>query len=67
MDGIIDESKQWKDHKQNTGYAISKYKAELEAYRGFHEGLNVLIVNPATVIGHSDWTRGSSTHVSIGV
>ena len=60
MDGIIDESKQWKDHKQNTGYAISKYKAELEAYRGFHEGLNVLIVNPATVIGYSDWTRGSS-------
>jgi len=60
MDGIIDESKKWMDHKHNTGYAISKYNAELEAYRGFHEGLNVLIVNPATVIGYSDWNRGSS-------
>ena len=25
MDGIIDESKKWMDHKHNTGYSISKY------------------------------------------
>ena len=42
----------WSDKKSN--YAISKYLAEMEVWRGFSEGLNGFIVNPSLIIGPGD-------------
>ncbi len=56
----INESKQWEDTKINTNYAISKYFAEMEVWRGTGEGLNAVIVNPSTVLGYGDWNNSSS-------
>jgi len=35
----------------NTGYAKSKYFAELQVWRGIAEGLNAVILNPSIIIG----------------
>ncbi len=56
----IDESNQWKDSTYNTLYAESKYKAELEVFRGQEEGLSTVIVNPSVILAPSDWTRSSA-------
>ena len=42
----------WSETKSN--YAISKYLAEMEVWRGFAEGLNGFIVNPSLIIGPGD-------------
>ncbi|HTL07291.1 MAG TPA: NAD-dependent epimerase/dehydratase family protein [Chitinophagaceae bacterium] len=55
----VNESKQWEDNATNTRYAISKYHAELEVWRGAGEGLNTVIVNPSTILGFGDWNNSS--------
>lgn len=56
----VDEEKKWEDSKANTHYAKSKYRAELEVWRGISEGLNAVILNPSTILGYGDWNHGSS-------
>jgi dihydroflavonol-4-reductase len=56
---IIDENTPWRDSKINTQYAISKYLAEMEVWRGVEEGLNAVIVNPGIIIGEGKWDKGS--------
>src|SRR5690625_5900206 len=54
-------------------YEISKYGAEMEVWRASQEGLDVIIVNPAIIIGSGNWTSGrdrkstrlNSSHVAI--
>ena len=58
--GHVDEEKKWEESKVNTHYAKSKYKAELEVWRGFSEGLSGVILNPSTVLGFGDWNNSSS-------
>jgi dihydroflavonol-4-reductase len=58
--GHVNEEKKWEDNKINTHYAKSKYKAELEVWRGISEGLNSVILNPSTILGYGDWNTGSS-------
>jgi dihydroflavonol-4-reductase len=58
--GHVDEEKKWEESKINTHYAKSKYKAELEVWRGISEGLNAVILNPSTILGYGDWNTGSS-------
>jgi dihydroflavonol-4-reductase len=58
--GHVDEVKKWTESKVNTHYAISKFKAELEVWRGFSEGLSGVILNPSTILGYGDWNNGSS-------
>lgn len=55
----VSEKTKWKEHPDNTNYAISKHLAELEVWRGKEEGLNVLIVNPSTILGEGNWDKGS--------
>ncbi|MFI5187736.1 MAG: SDR family NAD(P)-dependent oxidoreductase [Chitinophagales bacterium] len=55
----VNEEKKWKENKNNTHYAISKYRAEMEVWRGTGEGLNAIIVNPSTVLGYGDWNTSS--------
>ncbi|HEX8545664.1 MAG TPA: NAD-dependent epimerase/dehydratase family protein [Cytophagaceae bacterium] len=57
---IVDESNMWEDSPSNTGYAKTKYLAELEVWRGMEEGLQGFIVNPSVVIGAGNWEHGST-------
>jgi dihydroflavonol-4-reductase len=55
----VTETKKWQQGKYNTPYAISKYYAEMEVWRGEAEGLNAVVVNPSTILGYGDWTTSS--------
>lgn len=55
----INEEKKWHESKNNTHYAITKYRAEMEVWRAIGEGLNAVIVNPSTVLGYGDWNNSS--------
>lgn len=47
----INESGEWKTSPLNSKYAITKYTAECEVWRGMEEGLNVVVLNPGLVLG----------------
>ncbi len=47
----MDEEAEWEDSKYNSAYALSKYLAEMEVWRGMGEGLNAVIVNPGIILG----------------
>jgi nucleoside-diphosphate-sugar epimerase len=57
---MMDEESHWQNSKYNSNYAISKYGAEREVWRGIEEGLNAVIVNPSVIIGPGDWKTDSS-------
>jgi dihydroflavonol-4-reductase len=59
MDSHVNEEKKWQENKNNTHYAISKYKAEMEVWRGVGEGLQAIVINPSTFLGYGDWTTSS--------
>lgn len=59
--GIADESMILVESKANTGYAISKFRSEMEVWRGIEEGLNAAIVNPSIILGPGFWHHGSSS------
>lgn len=54
------EETEWKSSKRNSNYAVSKYNAEMEIWRGIEEGLNAVIVNPSVILGPGDWKSGSA-------
>ncbi len=56
----INEDSTWVDSALNSDYALSKYQAELEVYRGYEEGLQVSILNPSVILAPSDWNNSSS-------
>lgn len=56
---IRTEDCQWQDDGVSN-YAVSKYLAEMEVWRGIEEGLNAVIVNPSVIIGPGDWNISSS-------
>ncbi|MEM1321707.1 MAG: NAD-dependent epimerase/dehydratase family protein [Bacteroidota bacterium] len=56
----IDEKYSWERSKYNSNYAISKYLAEQEVWRGIAEGLPAVIINPGVIIGSGFWDRGTS-------
>lgn len=55
----VNEDRKWEENKNNTHYAISKRKAELEVWRGFAEGLEGVIINPSTILGYGNWHQSS--------
>ncbi len=57
----VDETVIWKYSKHESAYAVSKFRSEMEVWRGIGEGLNAVIVNPSIVIGPGDWNRSSSS------
>lgn len=59
-DKLIDEHTEWNPEDDNNVYAITKYGAELEVWRGTQEGLDAVIVNPGIIIGAGFWNGGSS-------
>ena len=52
------ESNDWNELHTNV-YALTKYSAEMEVWRGSQEDLNVVIVNPGIIIGPGFWDTGS--------
>ncbi len=56
----IDETSDWIDNDLNTDYAESKYRAELEAWRGAEEGLAVSIINPSVILAPANWEKSSA-------
>lgn len=65
----INEENEWVDSDENHGYAITKYGAEMEVWRGSQESLNIVIVNPGVILGGGFWREGSGkmfTQISDG-
>ena len=56
---IITEETEWNPEKPHSDYAISKYGAEMEIWRGQQEGLDAIIVNPGVIIGPGFQEQGS--------
>ena len=48
---FITEENEWNPELKHHGYAITKYGAEMEVWRGSQEGLDVVIVNPGVILG----------------
>ena len=57
---LIDEDTPFIASKRISNYALSKYYAEQEIWRGSAEGLDVVIVNPSVILGPGEWQKGSS-------
>jgi len=57
---VLTEKQKWEESPLNSAYAKTKYRAELEVWRGAAEGLAVVMVNPTIVLGEGDWTRSST-------
>jgi len=57
---LITEQTAWNPEDNNSIYAITKYGAELEVWRGTQEGINAVIVNPGIILGAGYWKGGSS-------
>lgn len=58
-ESVITEETEWNPEKPHSDYAISKYGAEMEIWRGQQEGLNVVVVNPGIIIGPGFPEQGS--------
>ncbi|MEN8230929.1 MAG: NAD-dependent epimerase/dehydratase family protein [Bacteroidota bacterium] len=59
-----DENRIWARSKYSSGYAESKFRSEMEVWRGIEEGLKAVIVNPTIILGPGFWDRGSSSMFS---
>lgn len=58
-ESIVSEETEWNPEKSHTDYAISKFGAEMEIWRGQKEGLDSVIVNPGVILGPRIWQEGS--------
>ena len=57
----ITETSEWNNEIAHDVYAITKYGAELEVWRGTQEGVDTVIVNPGVIIGPGIWKYGSGS------
>ena len=60
---LITEETEWNFEKQHSDYALSKYGAEMEVWRGYQEGLDVVIVNPGVIFGYGFSNLGSDLFI----
>ena len=58
---LITEDSPWNKDEDHSVYAITKYGAEMEVWRGCQEGLDVVVVNPGVIIGSGFWRFGSGS------
>ena len=61
----IDENTLWKASRRNSNYAISKYGAEREVWRGMEEGLPAVIINPSVILGPGETNSGTGKMISV--
>lgn len=55
----VNELDKWEYNPKMSNYALSKYKSELEVWRGINEGLDAVIVNPSVIMGLGSYKKGS--------
>lgn len=55
----ITEETEWNPEELHSDYAITKYGAEMEVFRGHQEGLEVVIINPGVIFGYGYPKKGS--------
>jgi nucleoside-diphosphate-sugar epimerase len=60
---LINEETERNNEVVRSDYSISKFGAEMEVWRGFQEGLEVVIVNPGVIFGYGFSTEGSSLFI----
>jgi len=58
---LVNESDNWTNTSDKSGYSITKYGAEMEVWRGSQEGIDVIIVNPGVILGSGFWHKGTGT------
>lgn len=58
-EGELNEKVFWKTSGKESSYAISKYNAERQVWRGMEEGLNACIVNPGFILAPGFWKQSS--------
>lgn len=58
---LIDEFSEWNPEADHSVYAITKYGAEMEVWRGTQEGIDTIIVNPGIIIGPGYWGTSSGS------
>ncbi|CDF80904.1 NAD-dependent epimerase/dehydratase [Formosa agariphila KMM 3901] len=58
-DAPINENTFWNPEEDHNVYAITKYGAEMEVWRGTQEGLDAVIVNPGVILGGGIWNQGT--------
>lgn len=63
---VVTEQTKWERSNYNSEYAISKYLAENEVWRGMVEGLNVAVVNPSVILGSGRWDEGPLQFFKMG-
>ncbi|OFX88074.1 MAG: hypothetical protein A2W99_11005 [Bacteroidetes bacterium GWF2_33_16] len=56
---LVSEKEMWIPADNHSLYSISKFKSEMEVWRGVQEGLNAVIVNPSIILGPGFWETGS--------
>jgi dihydroflavonol-4-reductase len=59
QNNVITEETDWNPEVDHSDYALSKFGAEMEVWRAYHEGLNVVIVNPGVIFGEGFPGEGS--------
>ena len=57
---LITETTPWNPEEDHSVYAITKYGAEIEVWRGTQEGVDAVIVNPGVILGPGFWRGGGS-------
>lgn len=57
---LVTEKDFWSKTSINSEYGKSKYYSELEVWRGFAEGLPIVVVNPSVIVGAGNWNNGST-------
>jgi dihydroflavonol-4-reductase len=60
---IVNEDAKIETMKFASAYSESKYRAEMEVYRGIAEGLDAVLINPAVILGYGDYNKSSLTIV----
>jgi nucleoside-diphosphate-sugar epimerase len=63
-ENIVTEKIEWNPEKHHSDYAISKYGAEMEIWRGQQEGLKTVIINPGIILGPGFNSQGSGLLLS---
>lgn len=58
-DGVITESTHWQPDNTRSVYSQSKFRQEMEIWRGIQCGLNATIVNPGVILGPGTMGRSS--------
>lgn len=57
---VATEDTAWQNNENKSVYSQSKFRQEMEIWRGAEEGLNVVVVNPGVILGPGKLGRSSS-------